>query len=349
MPDKLNIEQFAAKIRERRPDLASVPNSTLVGKVLMGAPELKDYVDLSPEANGAKDVKPVMYPGGNQTAGQVAQDQSAEVLKGAGQAITGLPGALKQLGGAAWDALKGDYGASTNAAKQMASGIAQPFATAGRGLGALAAPQSVAPPTEDAWKQAAQGAGNMLVSSELPNAISGAGSLAAALANKIPSKARAGANFQAVMEAARNVPIDTTEAGNAALRAEQLSKTGSTLPKVLNDFLKYPGDRPLNYEIGRDFASNAGALSASEKLASNPQMLRQVGQFASAMKEANRAAAAEVGMGGLYDSAMAEYAKAANMAEKAAIVKKWAGRAAVAAGLGAAGTAGYNLYEKLSK
>ncbi len=46
MAEKLSIEQFAAEIKKRRPDLANIPNDTLVGKTLGAAPELKEFVNL---------------------------------------------------------------------------------------------------------------------------------------------------------------------------------------------------------------------------------------------------------------------------------------------------------------
>ncbi len=151
----------------------------------------------------------------------------------------------------------------------------------------------------------------------------------------IPSTIRAGQNLDTVMGAAKNVPLSLTGGvGQAAVRAEELSAAGANMPKVLRDYIKFPSTATMTYETGRDFASNAGALSASEKLATNPQMGRQVALFAKAMGEANRDAAASVGMGDLYDSAMKEYAQAKTMQQMGAIAKKWMGRAAVTVALG---------------
>lgn len=171
--------------------------------------------------------------------------------------------------------------------------------------------------------------------------------LVPALADKLPSTTRAGANLATVMDAAKDVPIDTTQAGNAAIRADQLAQTGSSLPKVLRDYMKYPANTPMTYETGRDFASNAGSLSASEKMATNPQMGRQVAKFADAMKTANRDAAASVGMGDLYDSAMKEYAQAKLIGNAGEVLKKWAAKAGIVAALGGAGKAGYDIYGKV--
>lgn len=171
-----------------------------------------------------------------------------------------------------------------------------------------------------------------------------------AVADKvIPSTARAGLKFERVMNAAKDAPIDTSSAEDILSRAQELRQRGSTMPKVLNDFAKnrtaatgdfmgVPVTDPMTYEVGRDFASNAGRLSARETMAANPQMQRQVAQFSNAMKTANRDAAASVGMGDLYDSAMKEYRQAKTLQDMGDVIKKWAGRIAL-------GGVGYELWK----
>lgn len=176
---------------------------------------------------------------------------------------------------------------------------------------------------------------------------------------RLPSTESAGAKFQQVMDAARDVPIDTSTAQTAVQRAQELRAAGSTMPKVMNDFSKTTqpiqvGDAqvtppPLTYEQGRDFASNAGALSTRETTAMNSKMQRQVTQFSMALKDANRQAATQVGMGELYDQAMKEYRQAKTLEDAAEVLKKYGVKAAAAAGLGAAGTAGYSIYRDLTK
>lgn len=147
---------------------------------------------------------------------------------------------------------------------------------------------------------------------------------------KIPTTAKAGQKFEQVMGAAKDVPIDLTNADEAIARAKELRQRGSTLPKVLNDYIKNRAagavnmPNPMTYEVGRDFASNAGALSIRETTAMNAKMQRQVAEFADAMKTANREAAAKVGMGELYDQAMKEYHQAKNLIAAGKIVKKGA-------------------------
>jgi hypothetical protein len=169
---------------------------------------------------------------------------------------------------------------------------------------------------------------------------------AGALLSKLPSAARAGTKFESVMGKAKDVVLDTTKADEAALRAMELREHGSTLPKVLRDFIKTrESGAPITYKSGRDLASNAGALSSREATAINAKMHRQVSEFAAAMKDANRGAAEKAGVGKLYDEAMKEYRQAKNIEEAGKIVKKWAARLAFTAGLGAAGGLGYELWK----
>lgn len=140
----------------------------------------------------------------------------------------------------------------------------------------------------------------------------------------IPSVERAGQKFKAVEAAAKDIPINLGPAEKIAARAQELRQRGSSMPKVMNDFIKnrkaaattsQPFGDLMTYKEGRDFASAAGAMSTREVTAMNASMQRQVGQFAQALKTANREAAEKVGMGKLYDLAMKEYRQAKNLAE----------------------------------
>lgn len=170
-------------------------------------------------------------------------------------------------------------------------------------------------------------------------------------AEALPSMARAGKNFETVMRAAGSVPIDLTEPGNIALRANEFAGRGTTLPKVFRDFTNAatkPGAAPLTYREGRDFASNAGRLSAQENLTMTPTMKRQVAAFSRAMDQANADAATRAGVGPLYTDAMREYRNAARLRSATAtakdIAKTTAGKAAL---VGLGGGAGYYAARKL--
>lgn len=129
----------------------------------------------------------------------------------------------------------------------------------------------------------------------------------------IPSARKAGALFQDVMGAAKNVPVDVEAPGKVALRIQQLSERGGSLPKAVRDYLKYATDpeKPkMTYEVSRDFASNISRLSANEMGRLTPVMAREVAELRVALNEANAQAAQAAGKAAEYKQAMTEYAKA---------------------------------------
>lgn len=167
--------------------------------------------------------------------------------------------------------------------------------------------------------------------------------------NAIPSADRAAANFQTIMGAAKNQPLNLSAADDIALRGRELGGTsgmpgrGATLPKVLRDYIRHREAGPsMTYEVGRDFQSNAGALSAAENAVTNRKMKMIVGEFAEAMKSSNREAAAKLGFGDLFDSAMKEYRQAKTISEAATIAKKYGERVAL-------GVALYDIYRRISR
>lgn len=167
MPELYSIQQFAAKIRERRPDLGHIPDATLVGKTLYAAPDLKRY--LSQEVQPFESPR---YEGGasNRTAGQVASDQAENVLKGGVEAITGIPSMVGSLARTVGKGLTGDASGVlkdvTNLARGGAHAIADPFVPvieAAAGYNPL--------PEDPKWSQAAKGAGAQLSSMVVPEIV----------------------------------------------------------------------------------------------------------------------------------------------------------------------------------
>lgn len=147
------------------------------------------------------------------------------------------------------------------------------------------------------------------------------GASAAALqsvGNAIPRTARAGQNFQRVMSKAGNVPVDISAPGNVALRIQQLADRGAPMPQVVRKFLLRvtdPSKPPMVYEELRDFASNVSRLSVDEQRRLSPVVRMELGNLRSALNHAAGKAAAAVGEGERYASAMKEYAQAARVGE----------------------------------
>lgn len=133
------------------------------------------------------------------------------------------------------------------------------------------------------------------------------------VAELTPTAAKAGAKFQSVMSAAKNVPVDVSQVGDIALRTKELADRGGTMPRAISKLLNRltdPSQAPMAYEEARDFASNISRLSADEFNRLTPVIKDQVVKLRVALNDANRRAAATVGKGELYADAMKEFAQA---------------------------------------
>jgi hypothetical protein len=176
----------------------------------------------------------------------------------------------------------------------------------------------------------------------------------------LPTKQEVGKLFQPIEAAAKDTPVNLTDVRRIAEEAQRSDAAGGGAPPVIKKFLKRTEPTPanfpspaepapaMNYPEARLFAQNSGRLSASDKMAANGPMQRLVGEFAAALKDANRAAAEKVGMGEEYDQAMKRYASVAKRDEFLGNLKKIATDAVVkhgatAVGLGAGGALAYKL------
>ncbi len=132
-------------------------------------------------------------------------------------------------------------------------------------------------------------------------------------AGLLPSTAKAGAKFQEVMGAAKNIPVDVNAPGEVALRIQQLAERGSSMPMAVNKFLRHitdPEKPAMTYEVARDFASNISRLSANEYQRLTPVVAREVAALRVTLNKAVAEAAGKAGKGKEYVAAMNEYAKA---------------------------------------
>lgn len=146
--------------------------------------------------------------------------------------------------------------------------------------------------------------------------------------------------FDRVMASAKNVPIDLTEVNKIVDRAVELSQRGHTLPKAVSDYAKnQAASSGMTYEVGRDFGSSASRLSVEEANAIKGEMKKKVAEFAAALKTANRGAAAQVGLGDLYDQAMLKYARAKSIENVSDFIREQLKNAAFSAVMGATGAA----------
>lgn len=136
------------------------------------------------------------------------------------------------------------------------------------------------------------------------------------VATALPSAAHAGATFQGVMGAAKDVPLDVSKVGDVALDiAKKAQEGGGTQwgPPPVRQLIQYltdPKKPDMTYEVGRNFASNISRLSAKDWASIPPAMNRDIQELRMALNAANGRAAAVAGKGAEYLEAMNEYAKA---------------------------------------
>lgn len=95
MPDTLSINEFAAKIKERRPDLAGMDDGTLVGKLLASEPSLKPLVRMEyNDKRGATYQSPERIP----TTRDAVLDGMQNVGEGAKNLVPDTANAIGSMG-----------------------------------------------------------------------------------------------------------------------------------------------------------------------------------------------------------------------------------------------------------
>ena len=169
-------------------------------------------------------------------------------------------------------------------------------------------------------------------------------------AQAVPRTARAAANFQDVMGAARNLPVDMSAPGNAALRVAEMAQHGGGTewgPAPVRQLIRYitdPKKPQMTYEVARDFASNISRLSARELASIPPAMKREIQELRVVLNEAVAQTAQKAGKGAEYKAAMREYAQAMRLRD---IGDKTVKGAKKALPIATAGGAGAYLISKL--
>ena len=151
---------------------------------------------------------------------------------------------------------------------------------------------------------------------------------------RIASTARAGANLNEVRAALIDHPVDLSKgAGDAAMRAWELSRRGGGSVKAIEDFVRRVATDPdpITFGEARDFYQNLKP-SVMERLTNKGSLKAAVAEFKTQLGNALNESAATGGRLQQYQQAMKEYHDAAKM--KGAIASA-AGAGATAA-LGAA-------------
>lgn len=169
---------------------------------------------------------------------------------------------------------------------------------------------------------------------------------AAAVADAIPTRAKAGVKFQDVMGAAKNATVDVQAPGQSALRIQELADRGASMPLVARKFLRRitdPNLGDLTYGEARDFASNISRLSADEYKRLTPVVRREVANLAATLNESIASTAKAAGKGAEYLQAMTQYRRASQLRDLWTTMIEGGKKALPAVG---AGGVGYYLVKK---
>jgi hypothetical protein len=246
-----------------------------------------------------------------------------------GMVPTEKPSMTDAIVGPASTAAKQLYGAGKQAVTSLQQGHGLPYSAA---AGAATAVGVNVPKMEQAAEQGDPG--GVLGEAAVPAGIAAGAYGASRAMNALPSAARAGAALQDVKSAAGHVPIDMGGPGDTAMQIYYEAKHGAFLPKPVNDLLKRigldpsemtPNNRPISYQTAanrgaidpnsppltyaeaKSFQSNISNLTASDKLSTNANIKRLVGQLNSNLKDSLEGAADTVGKGEQFTKAMKEY------------------------------------------
>lgn len=168
------------------------------------------------------------------------------------------------------------------------------------------------------------------------------GAAVPAAARAIPTRAKAGQQFQQVMGKVGDQPVNISAPGNAALRIQELAERGGSMPKAVRDFVRRvtdPEKAELTYREARDFYSNISRLSADEFQRLTPAVRMEVGKMRVALDRVIAETAKKGGQEEAYRAAMKTYKLASRGRELAEAAAKWT---AGAVGLSAA----YKLGQK---
>jgi len=144
------------------------------------------------------------------------------------------------------------------------------------------------------------------------------------IAPHIPSASDAGEAFEEVANVANDMPVDVSTPGNTALKIQEMSQQGGSMPKIIRDFLRRttePDAKPLTYEEARGFYQNATRLSSAESSRLTPVMRRQVAMFTQELSKSIEGAADTAGKLEQLQGAMKEYHQAMNMQRTKELIK----------------------------
>lgn len=134
------------------------------------------------------------------------------------------------------------------------------------------------------------------------------------LADMVPTRAKAGALLDQVMQSAKDEPVNMTRSLPKLERIGQLTEAGGPVLRPADLLYKRVNTvNPLPYAEARDFYSNLSRLSAADRMALNGPMNKALAEFVPAFKEDIGEAAERAGKGPEYEKGMRDYARAAKL------------------------------------
>ena len=344
---QLTPTEFAQKIKAQYPVYHDIPDAELAAKMLQKFPQYRDLVktDLAPTDTAA--------PG-----------------SGLGQMATAM---VKAIPDVAIGAGKGAIHTALDAASLLRAvpGVAPVTDFAGNLAGAAAGKVlygTTTPPVSGdaamtqarqgtAYSNAAQMVGGALeTGAEMLAPIPSAGkveSIAGKAVEAVPTTKKAGKLCESVMSRAADVPVDTSAAGNAALRVAELAQRGGGTEwgpgpvRQLVRRLTDPDKGDMVYREARDWASNLSRLSTGEFNKMTPAVQREVANLAATFNQAVATAAIRAGRGAEYAQAMTQYAKAKKLTDLLDTVVSGVKRGLpYASAAGAGGALGAAIYQQ---
>jgi hypothetical protein len=147
-------------------------------------------------------------------------------------------------------------------------------------------------------------------------------------ASAVPRLSRAKQNFETVMAAAKDIPINVEKPGEVAMRIAELAQHGGGTnwgPAPVRQFIQYitdPKKPEMTYQVARDFASNISRLSSKDLASIPPAMMREIHDLRVTLNLAVGDAAKHAGRLGEYRDAMREFRAAMQMRDAAKYVGK---------------------------
>lgn len=270
------------------------------------------------------------------------QDLSADLRSGGGRTVVG-----RSLGTLQGRGNKGYSGLESGVSKGAAEFLGSPE------LGAVKTAQGIVETPEHPIKGPLKALGGVAEMATIPSMVMGGPGATAAI-EAAPSRKFAAELFKDVSENAGNVPVLLQRSGPELTRFKELADAGGAMPKAVRRLMSRaaeagtPGGKPLTYDEARDIYSNLSSLSAEDASRLNPVMRRQMGKAVQALKDDIGEAAGQTGQAAKYYAALKNYAQASKLLRASGKIQEYLAKPAIkAAGAGAGGVAGYELYKKV--